>query len=249
MEVFICSYLPRWWSVIRIILCLSTLSFITVLLFTIYVTSPLLRTQACQEQLHRGQSCEGPWFTDLWQDNEKDTKMVKSNSLSVFQGFISKTLKGQKWKVPNSTAASESSGHAANGAPQDLCGRSVVERSLTRIGVPWAIQRVERTASCMDQWASGAVASWHLNQYMIYLQTCKENQKLSSAAKSCQVACASSWSWHTSACFGTTIQRCWCLQRGRTPLADHSATPCPRPMPSLAFQHFWFNAKDLWFCV
>ena len=34
-----------------------------------------------------------------------------------------------------------------------------------------------------------------------------------------QVSCASSWSWHTSACFGTRIQRCWCLQHGRRPLS------------------------------
>ena len=34
-----------------------------------------------------------------------------------------------------------------------------------------------------------------------------------------QVSCASSWSWHTSACFGTRIRRCWCLQHGRTPLS------------------------------
>ena len=34
-----------------------------------------------------------------------------------------------------------------------------------------------------------------------------------------QVSCASSWSWHTSACFGTRIRRCWCLQHGRRPLS------------------------------
>ena len=92
--------------------------------------------------------------------------------------------------------------HAADGAPQDLGRRSKVEGSLTRIGVPQA--DTENSAGSLlplDVWSDSL------------------KSKCNSHRKCNQVACVSSWSWHTSACFGTTIQRCWCLQRERKRLA------------------------------
>ena len=71
----------------------------------------------------------------------------------------------------------------------------------------------------------------HILMYIIYMcvimclctwrvYTCDSHEKCN------RVACVSSWSWHTSACFGTTIQRYWCLQRGRRPLAFRMPDCC-----------------------
>ena len=87
----------------------------------------------------------------------------------------------------------------------------------------------------------------HVQICILYIETCTYTictwrvHKCDSHQKCNRVACVSSWSWHTSACFGTRIQRCWCLQRGRRPLA------CRMPDQVMPFcgKQMWFSSPGV----